>query len=148
MGSTARVLAIATIIGLLCGSLTGGCAGKAIRYVDSGRSYDATAALDVLAQTDSSAVAKESASNTTRLRTRALAELTRTGTAGSKAASLLTSTFPSNAGGVPLYVERVTFNGKPSVLVVEAAGRAGGTLDSKRLWVIGDDGEVLFAGTR
>lgn len=148
MGKESRVPLKAVVAAMLCVALCSGCAPKVVQYVDSGRSYDATAALSVLDGTDSSAVAQKATSLGPKLRSEALAGLTRQGSSASEIAGLLTRTFPSTANGVPLYVERMTFGGKPSVLVVEAIGPEGGVLASKRLWVISDAGDVLFSGTR
>ena len=73
-----------------------------------------------------------------KLRHDALAALRRQGATASGVADLLTRTFPSDTSGVPVYVEKATYEGKPAVLVVEAAGPKAGSLNAKRLWVVGD----------
>lgn len=138
----------AVLVLLAFGTLALGCSSRALTYVDSGRSYDSSAALDALARADSSSLSRQSVASGQELRTKALAALTRKGTAASAAASLLAKSFPSDTTGVPVYVERVMFAGKPAVLVVEAVGPEGGVLGHKRLWVVGEDGAILFAGSR
>lgn len=148
MGNPPRGLVIATCVVALLTILCAGCSARQVTYVDAGRSYDSTMALDVLDRTESPVVAAQATAAGPELRTKALAQLTRQGDTASEVAALLIRSFPSGTAGVPIYVERVTFSGKPAVLVVEAVGREGGSLSYRRLWVVGTTGEVLFAGSR
>ena len=105
-------------------------------------------ALAVLATADASAVASQPTADGAELRHAALAALRREGETASSVADLLTRTFPSSTRGVPVYVERASYDGTPAVLVVEATGLASGPLSSKRLWVVSESGDILFAGSR
>jgi hypothetical protein len=125
-----------------------GCGVKGPTFVDRGTSYDKTSALAVLAAADGSAFAAKPTSTGVKLRHNALAALRREGAAASAVADLLTKTFPSTTTGVPIYVERATFGNQPAVLVVEATGPVSGTLNTKRLWVVSENGDILFAGSR
>ena len=64
------------------------------------------------------------------------------------AADLVTSTFPPETRGVPVYFERALYKGKSALMVIEAAGPQDGTLRAKRLWVLNEKGEVLFVGSK
>jgi len=137
------VIVWTTLAVVLCG-----CAAKGPVYVDQGTSYDKKSALKILAQADSSAVMAEPASRGSKLRHGALASLRGKGAPASRVADLLTRTFPSDTSGVPVYVERASYDDKPAVVVVEATGPDSGTLSGKRLWILDEQGDVLFAGSR
>jgi hypothetical protein len=136
------VLAIAALV------LLGGCASSAPRWVDSGGAYTKTTVSSVLAKADISRFAGQSASDTAKARHDALTELRKRGGAASDAADLITKTLPADTRGIPAYVERATFDQQPAVILVEAIGPPQGKLTTKRLWVIGETGGVLFVGTR
>jgi len=61
---------------------------------------------------------------------------------------MLTRTVEPETRGVPVYVELASVDGTAAVIVVEATGPKSGTLDSKRLWVLNADGDVIFARSR
>ena len=129
---------------LLCG-----CAKKGPTYVDAGTAHTKATALVVLvASRHLGRRSSRPTSDGAKLRHDALAALRRQGATASAVADLLTRTFPSDTRGVPVYVERATYDGEPAVLVVEATGPNSGSLNSRRLWVVGDDGDILFAGSR
>jgi hypothetical protein len=138
----------ATLAAFVVLALLSGCSSKGPVYVDEGASYNADTALEALQKADASALATKATADGVKLRHDALAALRREGTNASAVADLLTRTFPSTTSGVPVYVERGTFNNTPAVIVVEATGPASGTLSSKRLWVLGENGDILFAGSR
>lgn len=125
-----------------------GCARKTPVFVDNGVAHTKATALVLLAQADISEVASRPTTDGTKLRHDALTALRSRSPAASAAADLLTRTFPSDTTGVPVYVEYGTYEGKPAVLVVEATGPSSGSLNSRRLWVVGDNGDILFAGSR
>jgi predicted small lipoprotein YifL len=129
-------------------SLLSGCAPKGPVYVDAAASYDKTSALAILAAADASNYASRPTSDGVELRHDALAELRRKSPSASGVADLITTTFPRATSGVPVYVEKATFEGKPAVIVVEATGPPSGKLSSKRIWVLGENGDILFAGSR
>jgi hypothetical protein len=136
-------LFIALSVTLLCG-----CARRGPVYADTGTPHTKATALVVLSNADTAAIASRPTTDGIKLRHDALAALRRQGAKASEVADLLTRTFPSDTSGVPVYVERATFGGKPAVLVVEATGPGSGSLNSKRVWVVGDNGDILFAGSR
>ena len=138
------VAAAAVMIAALCA----GCSPKGPTYVEKGKDYDRAASLALLASVDPGELAKRPTSDGVGLRHTALAELRLRGKNASGVADLLTKTFPSDTTGVPVYIERGSFDGKPAVIVIEAIGPEVGHLNSKRIWFVGEQGEVLFAGSR
>jgi len=140
-------LAVCLLAAVAVGLLTG-CANKGPVYVESGATHTNETALAVLAKADASAVASKPTADGPKLRHAALAALRREGTTASSVADLLTRTFPSTTSGVPVYVERGSYDGKAAVLVVEATGPESGSLSTKRLWVVAENGDILFAGSR
>ena len=125
-----------------------GCADKGPTFVESGTSYTKATALELLAESDTSRFAQHPTSEADALRHTALTALRRHGASASATADLITRTFPQAAHGVPVYVERGSFEGVPATILVEATGPASGKLGTKRLWAIGGDGRVLFVATR
>jgi len=144
----ARTVLITALLAATAVALLTGCASKGPVYVESDVNYTNAMALALLAKADASAVASKPTSEGEKLRHEALAALRRNGATASSVADLLTRTFPSSTSGVPVYVERGNYDGKPAVLVVEATGPKSGSLSAKRLWVVGENGDVLFAGSR
>jgi hypothetical protein len=135
-------LALATVF------LLSGCSPAGPQWVDAGASYTAKTVSGIYAKVDISKLAGVSAADTTKKRHDALTELRKLGGGASDAADLITRTMPSDSRGVPMYVERATFDGKPALILVEAIGPAKGQLTTKRLWVLSDVGAVLFVGSR
>jgi hypothetical protein len=125
-----------------------GCSPKGPAWVDAGNDYSSSNVSSVYSRADISSLSAQSAADTAQARHDALTELRKRGGAASSAADLITKTLPSNERGIPVYVERATFGGKPAILLVEAIGPAGGKLNTKRLWVFSDTGAVLYVGTR
>lgn len=142
---TAIAVALAAAVTL---SLPLGCKKTGITYIESGNAFTRESALAVLAKTDASSIAARPTSEGPGLRHNALARLRRLGPAASSAADLLTRSFPSDTTGVPVHVERGTYNTVPVLLVVEATGPSSGSLSSKRLWIVSEAGDILFAGSR
>jgi hypothetical protein len=144
-GSVFRLAAALAVAACL---VAAGCAPKGPTFVDAGASYTESTLGQVYAKADTSKLANESAGDTTKLRHDALTSLRGHGTAASSAADLITKTFPPTMRGVPVYVERATYNGEPALVVVEAIGPTAGKLSLKRLWVLSETGTVLFYGTK
>lgn len=140
-------LIVALVVTIAVASLVG-CARKGPVFVDAGVAHTKASALSILAQADTAQVASRPTAEGSKLRHDALAALRRQGSTASAAADLLTRAFPSDTSGVPVYVERGTYEGKPAVLIVEATGPSSGSLNAKRLWVVGENGDILFAGSR
>jgi len=141
-----RCVAAAFVVSLLV--VAPGCSADSPRFVDSGGAYtqaDITGVLDVV---DSSSALGKPTSESSQLRSAALVSLRGQGEAAETAASLITKTFQSSTPGVPVYVERATYNGTPALVIVELIGPRDGSLVDKRIWVIDDAGLVLYSGTR
>ncbi len=148
MTRIARAVLAGSLIATVAVALMTGCADKGPVYIDSGATHTNETALAVLARADASTLASKPTAEGEELRHAALAALRREGETASTVADLLTRTFPSSTSGVPVYVERASYEGTPAVLVVEATGPASGSLSSKRLWVVSESGDILFAGSR
>ena len=125
-----------------------GCTDRGPTFIDHQASYTKTTALDLLTRSDASRFAQRPTSDANMLRHAALTALRRHGSSASNAADLITRTFPQAAHGVPVYVELGSFDGTPATLLIEATGPAAGTLGTKRLWILGEDGRVLLVATR
>jgi hypothetical protein len=128
--------------------LLGGCAKKGPTYTESETDFTKVTALATLARADISDLESRPTADGPKLRHEALASLRRQGATASSVADLLTSAFPSDTSGVPVYIEKARYEGAPAVIVVEAAGPKSGSLSARRLWVVGEDGGVLLAGSR
>ncbi len=148
MGRTVRATLAVIAAVAVAAVLLAGCAPKSPAYVENGKDYDRSAAITLLASVDTGHLADQPTTDGPKLRHAALAALRRHGATASKVADLLTKTFPSDTAGVPLYVERGSFDAKPAVVVVEATGPTSGRLSSKRIWFVGEKGDILFAGSR
>jgi hypothetical protein len=125
-----------------------GCAQKTIELVDDGRSFEIDTVVTMMDAGDPGDLTGRSADQADSLRSKALSSLRQRGAEGTRVADLLTDSFPSNTRGVPFYVERALVDGQESWLVIEAIGRRGGELDDRRLWVLDNEGEVIFSATR
>lgn len=133
------------LIGLILS--VAGCKDDRIVLVDEGRTYTLRSVeqlLGVIEPSPSVTDAADAAQN----RTDALTALRGDGQVGGAAADFITSTFPSGTRGVPFYVERATVDGTPVWLMAEAIGPQGEPLEDERIWVMTDDGSVLFSATR
>lgn len=126
----------------------GGCTPANPTYVDEGRVYTISTVATVTSAVEIGKVAGADVSSAKVMRHDALVALRSSGSGGSEAANLITRTFPSQARSVPLYVERASLGDRPVWILVEAVGPKDGKLADKRVWVIGDDGEILYAATR
>lgn len=148
MGRGARIALAAAAAALTILALLAGCAPKGPTYVENGSDYSTKAAYALLARVDAGKLADTPTTDGPRLRHIALAALRRNGPVASSAADTITKTFPSDVTGVPVYVERGAFGGKPAIVLVEAIGPANGKLTSKRIWFVSENGDILFAGSR
>lgn len=125
-----------------------GCSKSGPQFVDEGTAYTEKNLTQVLEQSDSGELRAASGADAEMLRQEALTGLRRQGGPAADAAALITDTFPANATGVPYYVERATFDGKPCLVIIEARGPKAATLSNRLLWVIGENREVLFSVMR
>lgn len=124
-----------------------GCSPSDIVLVDDDRRFTREDTARLLDELEPPTSVTEPGDVTQRRRD-ALADLRREGGTGNRAANLITRSFPPDTRGVPFYVERAEVGGEPAWLVIEAIGPSAGRLDDERLWVLTDDGGVLFSATR
>lgn len=143
-----RIINIGLAMALALGLTASGCTPRRLTFVDNGTAYDKTTVAATLDGADIDRLSSKSTSESATLRHEALTELRTQSDSAAKVADMLTKTFSADMRGVPVYVERATFEGKPAVIVVEAAGPRGSTLGTKRLWVLDEKGDVLFVASR
>ncbi|NTW28427.1 MAG: hypothetical protein HGA39_03575 [Coriobacteriia bacterium] len=132
----------------LAAAVLPGCSAKAPTYLDRGASYSDESVKSLYAQVDITAISKQVDPNVVEMRHNALTALRRQGGEAADAASIITNAFPADMRGIPVYVERAAVNGTRALIVVEATGPVGAPLTLKRLWVLGLDGTVIFAGSQ
>ena len=96
---------------------------------------------------DTSKLANTPSEDAVALRHKALTKLRSKGGNAVLVADMLTKTFSAETRSVPVYFERATYKDKPAVVVIEAAGPAEGKLSTKRVWVLDEQGGVLFVGS-
>jgi hypothetical protein len=104
--------------------------------------------MKIVDTVDASQFANTPSDQAADLRHKALTALRARGGRAVPVADMLTRTFSAETRGVPVYFERATYGGKPAVVMVEVAGPAKGKLAKKRLWVLDEQGGVLFVGGR
>jgi len=125
-----------------------GCSPKGPVFVDSNNSYDQTSVMRLAESIDTTKLAGTPSDKAADLRHKALTALRSEGGRAVPVADMLTKTFPADTRAVPVYFERATFDGKPAIIVVEAAGPKEGKLSARRVWVLDEQGGVLFMGSR
>lgn len=143
-----RVHALALALALSASLPLAGCKAPVATFADEGRAYQASSLDGVLEAIDPGALANEKSSEAPRLRHEALVALRKQGDSATRAADLLTRTFPTATRAVPYYVESVDYEGTDAYVVIEATGREAGRLADRRLWVISEDGSVLLTRMR
>ena len=161
MPRTRRLAAALLLLSLLATSFVAGCSPKGPTFVDGNVSYSlastsATAApepgtkpiTDAYAMAELAKLTDAPVSDAEQLRHDALVGLRSRGGEAAKAADLITKSFPSDTRGVPVYVERALVGGRRVFVIIEAAGPPSGNLSAKRLWVMSENGDVLYAGSR
>ena len=120
------------------------CATANVEFIEASKDYD-TAELEILLSTKAAPdLEQRKVEDAPGLRREALTELRSQSAAGARAADLITRTFPDVAA-VPFHIEWATFQGDDALLLIEAAGDSDGSLSSRRLWAIDDQGEVLIS---
>lgn len=125
-----------------------GCSAQEAPFVDDAAAYDQASVMKLAEGVDTAELATTPSSEATYLRHKALTALRTRGGRAVPVADMLTKTFPAETRGVPVYFERATFDDKPAVIMIEAAGPANGNLMAKRVWVLDEVGNVLFVGGR
>lgn len=149
MPRTLRISGIAMVAACaLLLAVLGGCAPKGPTFVQVGSLYTTQTVTATFARAQTAELAAVSVDKAAQLRHAALVGLRSRGASGSATADLITSVLGSEPRAVPVYVELASVDGTPVVVVVEASGPSGGVLDHKRLWVLDDKGNVIFAGSR
>ena len=139
---------MAAVLVLLALSSGVGCSPESPRFVNAGARYTALDVTSVLEVVDATNVRGTPTTDAATLRSSYLGTLRGQGGAAAEAADIITRTFSKATPGVPVYVERATFEGTPALVIVEVIGPRGGRLGDKRIWVIDDDGAVLYSVTR
>lgn len=124
-----------TLIALAAVLVLAGCGRPAVRFIPEGGQYSLPDAR-AKARTLSSPYSHTATDDAADARKTALVGLRREGTVGAEAADILTARFPSDASGVPYYVEAATINGRAAWFVVEATPGSDGKLSARRLWVL------------
>jgi hypothetical protein len=141
-----RVAMLVLVLGLAL--VLTGCSAQEAPFVDGGATYDKTSVMKLAEGVDTARLATTPSSEATYLRHKALTSLRTRGERAVPVADMLTKTFSAETRGVPVYFERATFDDKPAVIMIEAAGPANGKLIAKRVWVLDETGNVLFVGGR
>ena len=142
-----RRVASLLLILILSASLSG-CSSKGPRFVDEGSSYSESSVMVIADEVDTSQLANTPSTEGPALRHEALTALRALGGRAVPVADLITKTFSAETRAVPVYFERTTFDGKPAIVMIEAAGPAKGKLTAKRVWVLDEQGDVLYVGGR
>lgn len=124
-----------------------GCDRDVVTFIDEGRAIQPDDAVELLSQIEPPAQMTD-AGTASKRRTEALADLREQGTSGNRVADLITDSFPATTRSIPFYVERVSVEGTPAWLIVEAIGPRGSALTDERAWVLDDGGDVLYSATR
>jgi hypothetical protein len=114
---------------------TGCVSGPQVPFVRSDKSYTVSQAQEWARSISLGAASSIQTDQATEARQKALAALRVQGTEPGRAADMLTRGFPAQSRAVPVRVEAATVAGRPAYIVVEATGRPGGTLTSRRVWV-------------
>jgi hypothetical protein len=133
---------------LLLVLILAGCKPARPAFVDEGRRYNQTTALQLIGKVGGSGLAKVPVAEAAKRRHEALVALRSRGKQAAEAAKLITEVFPNDTAAVPYYVEIASYEGTSAIVVLEAVGPKGGMLSDNRTWVVSRSGEVLITGTR
>jgi hypothetical protein len=126
----------------------GRAAAPSVRLETAGAALTSSAAEQLAASTDISALASVTSAEAPALRARMLAQLRAQGETGARVAELLTTGFPERTASVPVLVRICAVDGADAVVVVEAFGDVGGPLTHRRLWVFDrSSGAILRAAS-
>jgi hypothetical protein len=140
---------LALIAAIALALVTSGCSRAfAVRIETNAAALTGAQAERLASTTDISALASVTSTDSVAMRATVLADMRTRGPLGSRAADLLTVGFPERTTAVPVLVRSCKVDGVDAVIVVEAYGRAGGTLTHRRLWVFdASSGTVLRAAS-
>lgn len=139
--------AVLLVLALAVFVVVAGCSPKGPTFVDADASYDQASVMKLAESVDTTALAQTPSEKAPDLRHEALTSLRSRGVRAAAVADMMTRTFSAETRAVPVYFERATFRGKPAVVVVEAAGPPEGKLTARRIWVLDEQGGVLFMGS-
>ena len=148
MGLRLPALVMTLALSVAVAAVLMGCSAQGATFVDGNASYDETSVMALTDGIDTSKFAETPSTKAPDLRHQALTMLRSRGGTAVPIADMVTRTFSAETRSVPVYFERASFKGKPVVVVVEAAGPANGTLATKRVWVLDEQGGVVFMGAR
>jgi hypothetical protein len=124
------------------------CTPSGPEWVDEGQRYSIQQTRALLGKVEPGGLAKTPVTDAKELRHDRLVGLRSNGGNASKAADLITKTFPVDTAAVPLYVERAVVDDAPALVLIEAWGPTGGDLDLERVWVIDEaDGRIIDAAS-
>lgn len=142
-----HLIAVAMGILMLAMGLAG-CGPSGPLWVNEQNEYTTRTVGAVLDSADTARFEDRKTTDAPELRHAALTSLRKNGEDASEVADMLTRTFEPSTRGVPVYVELASIDGTKAVIVVEVTGPRSGRLDSKRLWALDTDGNVLLARSR
>lgn len=125
-----------------------GCAAQGPTYVDAQNTYSQGELRGLLEGADDLRLADTPTTAAGEARTSALAALRGEGSTADAAATLVTTVFPPDTMGVPVYVEWAEVDGARSLILIEAIGPREGNLADLRLWVLSPEGTVRYSETR
>lgn len=145
--SLRQLIATAAALLILATGLIG-CGSDDPVWVDEQNVYTTRTVGAILDDADISRFEERPTSDASDLRHAALTSLRKKGEGASGVANLLTRTFEPGTRGVPVYIELASLEGTEAVIVVEATGPRSGRLDSKRLWALDTDGNVILVRSR
>lgn len=143
----ARARFVLSVLSLTAVLLTA-CDRASVVYVDARGLYTDETVERVYDRVEDSDIWQMSDPDVQELRHQALTSLRAEGDRGIDAANLVTSTFPPDINGVPLYVEWAQFGGTEALVLVEATGPADAQLNTLRIWVLSRSGDVLHTDWR
>lgn len=144
-----RILSATLVTLVLLGVMTG-CAARQyeLDYDASGSPLTGKAAEELAAGTDIATLSAVKTEDAPAMRARVLDDLRSKGSEGARAAELLTTGFPERTAAVPILVRLSSVDGTSAVVVVEAFGDEGGTLEHRRLWVFAlESGSIVRAAS-
>lgn len=146
MARACRALPVMLVVSLL--ALAACTSQVRAAFVPNGAPLDLAAAEQLARTADLSSVSSVDVASAPAARQQVLRDLRSHGSAGDRAADLLTQGFPALTPSVPVLVRIGPFEGKQALVVVEAYGDASGRLAHRRLWVFDlASGSVLQASS-
>lgn len=135
---------LSAVLLLFSALLLSACAAPSVEFIEVSEDYDAATLETLLNTSTAPELERRTIEEARGLRREALIELRSQSAAGARAADLITQSF-AEVEAVPFHVEVAKFQGVDVVLLIEAAEDSDGSLGSRRLWAIDDQGDVLIS---